>query len=510
MPRSDRRTFVRTLSLGALALAGSTPRRWLRPRFDAYPFSLGVASGDPVAHGFVLWTRLAPDPLRGGGMPPDDTTVGWEIAADESMRRIVKKGSAVAPAELAHSVHVEVDGLAPDRWYWYRFHVSGAVSPVGRARTMPPAGVMPDRLRFAFVSCQHYEQGYYTAYRHLAGEDVDLVAHLGDYIYEGGITPAATRHHTSPEVMTLEDYRNRYALYKCDPDLQAAHVERPWILTWDDHEVSNNYAGEFSATHDPVDRFLRRRAAAYQAYFEHQPLRFTARPHGPDARLYRTVDVGELARFYVLDTRQYRTDQPCGDRIQPVCAERDDPAATMMGSEQERWLFDRMTGSKARWQVIAQQVFMAKADHDPTEGEAYNMDSWNGYPAARQRLLDFVGERGGADTVVLTGDVHSSWAADLKRDWAESSPAVASELVGTSISSGGDGNEVFEGVDAVLAANPHIKFYNGKRGYVRCELNRDRWRTDWRMVPYVSRADAPISTVKSFVLERGRPGLMEA
>ena len=509
MATSDRRSFVRWLSLGALALSGSTPRRLRSPRFDAYPFSLGVASGDPSADGFVLWTRLAPDPIRGGGMPPVDVSVGWEVATDAAMRKIVKRGTAPAPADLAHSVHVELAGLAADRWYWYRFHAGDAVSPVGRARTMPAAGVLPDRFRFAFVSCQHYEHGYYTAYRHLAAEPLDLMVHLGDYIYEDGVNPEATRHHTSGEIVTLDEYRNRYALYKSDPDLQAAHHERPWVVTWDDHEVENNYVGAIPDQDDPTVDFLTRRAAAYQASYEHQPVRSGARPRGPDARLYRTVDVGALARFHVLDTRQYRSDQPCGDRRKPPCPERDAPDATVMGADQERWLFDRIGASSTRWQVVAQQIFFAKADGDPGPGELYNMDSWNGYPVARQRVLDFLARRGGGDTVVLTGDVHTSWASDLKRDWDERSPAIASELVGTSITSGGDGADAFEGAAAMLSANPHIKFHHARRGYVRCELDAARWRADFRALPYVSRPDAPVGTVRSFVLERGRPGLID-
>jgi alkaline phosphatase D len=310
-------------------------------------------------------------------MPPETVEVAWEIATDDRLRRVVRRGTAIASPELAHSVHVELAGLEPARPYWYRFHAAGATSPVGRALTMSPAGQVPPALRFAFASCQHYEHGWYTAYRHLVGDDPDLVAFLGDYIYEGAGLKQSIRMHPGGKTITLADYRNRYALYKTDPDLQAAHAHCPWVATWDDHEVENTYAGAISQDRDPADAFLARRAAAYQAWYEHLPMRVSARPRGPDARLYRSVDVGGLAKFFVLDTRQYRTDQPCGDRRKAPCPEMFAPESTMLGSEQERWLLDGMARSEARWNVLAQQVFLSHEDAEPGPEEAYFMDSWN-------------------------------------------------------------------------------------------------------------------------------------
>ncbi|MGE0441171.1 MAG: alkaline phosphatase [Gemmatimonadales bacterium] len=507
-----RRAFVGGLSFGALALIDPAGlHRLLRLRARAYPFALGVASGDPAADGFVLWTRLAPDPLSDGGMPPSPVEVRWEVAADEGMSRVVRRGTAAAHPDLAHSVHVEVQGLDPDRWYWYRFMAGGEASPVGRSRTMPKAGTAPDQFPFAFVSCQHYEQGLYTAYEHLAREDLRLVAHLGDYIYEDGAIAGRVRRHGDHEIVTLADYRARYALYKTDPALQAAHQSVPWVLTWDDHEVDNNYAGEHSEADAPVAEFLRRRAAAYQAYYEHQPVRASARPRGPEARLFRTIDVGTLARFFVLDTRQYRTDQPCGDRQKEPCAGTYDPAATMMGATQERWLFDGLAANRARWNVVAQQVLFSRLDSEPGPAERYNMDNWNGYQAARKRAIDAIAERGRGSTVVLTGDIHSNWACDIKRNFAEpTSDTIGVELVGTSISSGGDGVDAFPNSDATLAENPHIKFTNSRRGYVRCRFDQKQWLADYRVVPYVTRPGAPISTARSFRIEAGRPGLEDA
>ncbi|HEX3157585.1 MAG TPA: alkaline phosphatase D family protein, partial [Gemmatimonadaceae bacterium] len=354
-----RRDFLRTGSgVAGLIMLGALPasRADAQLRMREYPFTLGVASGDPTPDGVVLWTRLAPDPLRGGGMPPRRVPVRWEIAADEGFARIVQRGEALALPELAHSVHVEVRGLASDRVYWYRFITGGAASPVGRTRTAPAAGARLDRFALAFASCQSYQSGYYTAHRHLANEDVNLVVFLGDYIYEGGIDQGGVRRHTGPEIMSLGDYRDRYALYKTDPDLQAAHAAFPWTVTTDDHEVDNNYAGEISERYDAPQLFLQRRAAAYQAYYEHMPLRRSSMPKGPDLPLYRRLGFGDLLELNVLDTRQYRTDQPCGDSVTPHCAESLSPDATILGAAQERWLLDGLGASAARWNLLGNQL----------------------------------------------------------------------------------------------------------------------------------------------------------
>jgi alkaline phosphatase D len=299
----SRRDFLRcTTALAATALP--FPRLLAQPRFTANPFALGVASGYPAPDGIVLWTRLITD-LRAA------VEIGWEIAADEGFQKIVQRGTETAEPEWAHSVHAEVSGLAPGRHYFYRFHAGGAASPVGRTRTAPAAGATTERLRFAFGSCQQYEQGYFTAYRHMAAEDLDLMVHLGDYIYESSWGRAPVRKHEAGEPVTLDEYRNRYALYKSDPDLQAAHAAFPWLCTWDDHEVQNDYANDRSVGLDPREEFLRRRAAAYQAYYEHLPLPKRMRPRGPDAQIYTRVDYGGLATFHVVDDRQYRSHQVC-------------------------------------------------------------------------------------------------------------------------------------------------------------------------------------------------------
>jgi alkaline phosphatase D len=519
--RISRREFIGIGGMSAAALllgtgALSSNSVLAEPFFRDDPFKLGVASGDPLPDGVVLWTRLAPDPLNGGGMPPRNVPVRWEVAADAGFRKVVRRGTVIATPELGHSAHPEVRGLEPGREYWYRFKVGPEVSPIGRTKTAPALGAPLDRLNFAYASCQDYQAGYYAAYANMAREDLDLVVHLGDYIYEGGVNPQAIRLHDGPEPVTLTGYRNRYALYKSDPDLQAAHAAFPWALTLDDHEVDNDWADE-----DPQDpqlqsreEFLRRRAAAFQAYYEHQPLRSSSIPSGPDMRLYRAFGYGDLARFNVLDTRQYRDDHACdengrygGQQIEN-CAERVDPARSMLGFEQERWLYDGFGDSQARWNVLAQQVIMFKLDEKVGPGESYFSDNWNGYAAARDRLIGALSERRISNPVVLTGDVHSYWVSDLKANFDDpGSATVGTEFVGTSISTPGTPPSLV----TRLPENPHIKYYESRfRGYVRCSVERERWTTDFRVVDTVANRNAPARTLSSWVVENGRPGAVPA
>ncbi|HQY05942.1 MAG TPA: alkaline phosphatase D family protein [Lacunisphaera sp.] len=508
----NRRAFL--LGGAALAAAAILPVRARgAARLSAYPFTLGVASGDPAADGFVLWTRLAPRPLEpDGGMSHASVEVAWEIAADEGMTRVVRRGVATAISAWAHSVHVEVEGLEPDRWYWYRFMAGGEVSPTGRTRTLPAVGALPERLRFAFASCQKYEIGYFTAYEHMVREDIDLVLFLGDYIYENIDGADAVRAHGLPPAFTLDDYRLRYAVYKTDTALQAAHAVAPWIVTWDDHEVSNDYAGEVAEHPGPGDpaRFLLRRAAAYRAYYEHMPLRRTALPVGSDLRLYRRFDYGRLARFNVLDTRQYRTDQPAGPRLQTVSPALQDPAGTMLGPHQLAWLFEGLDHSPAQWNVLAQQVLMAPVDRVPGPDEVVDVDKWAGYEFERRRLLRHFHEKNIPNPVVLTGDKHNNWANELLIDFDDSAERpVGVEFLGTSITSGGDGVDQPDYAAALLAENPFVKYHNNERGYVRCEITKKSWRSDFRTIPYVTRRGAPLQTRASLVVESGTPRLLK-
>jgi len=505
-PPFSRRDF---LLAGACAL--SVPRLWARPHFLDYPFSLGVASGAPRPDGVVLWTRLAPDPLNGGGLPPAAIELRWEVARDEGFRDIVRRGLVVAEASEAHSVHVEVAGLDPARWYWYRFMAADAVSPLGRTRTAPATGSMPARLRLAFASCQHYEQGYYAAHRHLAAEDLDLVLFLGDYIYESSWGRNLVRRHEAAEPATLAQYRNRYARYKSDADLQRSHAAFPWIVTWDDHEVDNDYANDRSEDLDPD--FLARRAAAYQAYWEHMPLRRTARPDGPRMQLYGRHDFGGLVQFHVLDGRQYRDHQVCekhgrgGANLvdDAICSGRRDAGRSLLGAAQEAWLDRGLAASTARWNVVAQQTLMAQLDRRIGNGQQFWTDGWDGYPAARERLLGALAAHRTANPLVIGGDVHYACVADLRRDFDDpKSSVVATEFCGTSITSQGPPQAR---LDAQRAENPHLRFaHSEKRGYTLLELSVERCLAQLRVIDSEKAADAGISTLAAFVVHDGRPG----
>jgi alkaline phosphatase D len=513
-----RRDFVADLARAA-ALCAVVPNDWrvtFRPRFPDDPFVLGVASGDPTPTAAVIWTRLAPRPLEPeGGMSGQRVVVTWEVAEDESFRQIVKRGRATAALELSYSVHIDVDGLTSNRWYFYRFSAGDATSPVGRLRTTPAPGTTTP-LRFAVASCQHYEFGLFTAYRHMAAEELDLVTHLGDYIYEYAETQWAgdarrIRAHVGLEIRTLDDYRRRYALYKSDPLLQAAHARCPWVVTWDDHEVDNNYTASIGENEMESEEQMRaRRAAGYQAWWEHQPVRVPRARSWADLSVTRAFDWGTLARFWVLDGRQFRSDQACGDGTQPVpCDDWADPSRTMLGLAQERWLSEGLGTSRASWQVLANQVMVAPFDAQAGGETQLPMDAWSGYPAARDRLLGAIAQRAPNRTVVLTGDIHSSWVNELKASFAAPrAPTVAVELVGTSIASGGDGAERSSYVtDAALSENPHVKWQHSRRGYIACTVTPDAWRAEYRTVPFVTRPDAPIETSSRWRLARGRAGV---
>ncbi|MEU2114493.1 alkaline phosphatase D family protein [Streptomyces sp. NPDC016459] len=490
-------------------------------RLTEDPFTLGVASGDPLPGSVLLWTRLAPHPFEpGGGLPAARVSVHWELARDERFTGIVRRGRATAHPEFGHTVHVEVEHLDADREFFYRFRVGGWASPVGRTRTAPAPWARTSALKLAAVSCQAYHDGYFTAYRHLADEDVDLVLHLGDYLYEYAVNATGgARAHTdrtlpavfNRETITLEDYRLRYGLYKSDPDLRAAHAAHPFVVTWDDHETENNYAGGTPENGVPPEEFLLRRAAAYRAYWEHQPLRAPQRPEGPDMRLYRRLRFGSLAQFDILDTRQYRSDQAYGDGWQVPGPESENPARTMTGAAQERWLLDGWGASRARWNVVPQQVVFAERRDRPTADFKLSMDSWDGYPASRQRLLAGAEAAGVENLMVLTGDVHVGYGLDLKADFRDpASRTVGTEIVATSITSGKDGADRPANYDRLMQANPHLRFFNGRRGYVTVALGTEAARADFRTVPYVTTPGAPVTTAASFVTEAGDPGLTPA
>ncbi|GAB4101506.1 alkaline phosphatase D family protein [Micromonospora taraxaci] len=505
MTRLSRRIFV----LSGLAAAGVavTPRQGARAAVP-YPFKLGVASGDPAPDSVVLWTRLAPSPLNAdgqGGMANADVTVEWQVSTTDRFTSLVASGSVVARYADAHSVHAIAGGLAADSDYYYRFRAQGQISPVGRTRTAPAPSSFGRDLVMAFASCAHYEAGYYTAYRRMAEDNPGLILHLGDYIYEGGVNTSAVRQHVGAEIVSLADYRRRYALYKSDPDLQAAHAAAPWLVVPDDHEVENNYANMVRNDSSPTltaAQWTARRTAAYRAYYENMPLRPASASSGNSIPLYRRVRWGQLATFHMLDTRQFRDDQACGDGWK-VCADADLTSRSLTGATQEAWLLDGLAQHYGTWDILGQQVFFARQFD---AAGAASMDAWDGYRASRSRIQTGWQQRGVRNPLVLTGDVHKSWANELKADYANpSSATIGTELVCTSITSAGNGTGSTTIPNA--ATNPHLKFHSDRRGYVRTTISRSQVRADFRALNTVTEHGAAASTVRSFVILDGQPGL---
>ena len=503
----------RRLLAGAALLAPLAVLRHGRAQ-SADPFTLGIASGCPRPDRVVLWTRLAPQPLEGGGMPDQPVPVEWEVAADERFERIVRRGTFDAVPAHGHTVHAEPTGLEPGRPYWYRFRAMGVESPVGRTRTAAAAGAPLERFRFAFASCQMYEHGYFSAYRHMAADDLDLVVHLGDYIYEMSWGRRHVRRHNAAIPTELWEFRDRWALYKSDPDLRTAHEAAPWVAIWDDHEVANDYTGDRSPRMGDPAQFLRVRAAAYQSYWEHMPLPMAAAPSGSAMRIYDRYRFGDMLDLTLLDDRQYRSHPPCGGGRTSAtstadCSERGDAARTMLGAEQERWFAERMADAQGRWTIVAQQTLMAELDRKAGEGKSFWMDGWDGHPAARERLLGAIAAGRPANPVVISGDVHAFWAADLKQDFANpASPTLASEIVGTSISSQGPSEST---IRTGLAENPHIRYARGdKRGYVRMTLEKRSARADLFAVDDPFEPASAVSPLTAFAIEDGRPGVVPA
>lgn len=509
-PSPDRRRF---LTAGAAVLtAAASAQLWLPASAQAAEtplpdgvFSLGVASGDPLPDGIVLWTRLAPDPLDGGGMPDTVVPVAWEVAEDERFRRAVRRGTAHARPEYGHSVHVDVRGLRPGRTYWYRFRAGGRISPAGRTRTAPHPHAAGGSLRMALASCQNWQHGYFTPYADMLAQDPDVVLFVGDYIYESTPSSAGPRRHEGTgEPYTLAQYRNRYAQYRSDPDLAAMHANAPWVVTFDDHEVDNDWAGQVPQDPDKQshDAFVARLTAAFRAYYEHMPVRATAIPDGPHIQMYRRLEFGRLARLNVLDTRQFRSDQVTGQ------AAAEDPSLTMLGAAQKRWLLDGLHRSPARWNLIASQIMMAETDILPGDGKLWYYDAWDGYQAERNALLgEFASIR---NPVVLSGDRHLTMISDLKKDFADpSSDVVGAEFVGTSVSSNGDQDQAafHAQFDPLKPDNPHWKVIDAHRGYHLFDIRRDGIDARVRVVDTVVRPQATASTFASLRVESDEPGV---
>jgi alkaline phosphatase D len=508
----DRRRLLQ-LAL-ASAGAGWVPRSaFSQPRIADHPFVAGVASGSPDATSVVLWTRLV-----GRALPPQPVTVRWEIADDEAFTRIVQRGEAQALPELAHSVHVEAQGLAPDRWYFYRFMTGGWASETGRTRTLPAQDALPARLRLAYASCNRWEHGYFSAFRHMRADAPDAVLFLGDYIYEYARSARPVRRTDGEWCVTLEQYRDRYLLHRSDPDLRAMHAACPWFCTWDDHEVQNDYAGAEPGDGQPVVAdFRARRAAAYQAFYEHMPLRASALVRatagllaGEEVRVYGRQRIGRLASLILLDGRQYRSVQACrppGKASTTIdvtaCAALEDPGRSFLGAAQERWLDERLGEGGATWTVLGQSTLFSTRSHRSDGSRHAWTDGWDGYPAARQRLLASLQQRQPANPVILGGDVHENWVGHVKADFERPDSAnVAVEFCGTSISSRPTNPQH---VPELLAANPHFVFADAEhRGYGLADFTPQELRVQLRVVDDVSRRDTKVATLASFQVAAGR------
>lgn len=470
-------------------------------------FALGVASGDPTSNSVILWTRLAPDPMNGGGMPPEAVEVVWEVSADESFSKLVATGIVEATPELAHSVHVDATGLEPATAYHYRFRVGDQVSRVGRTRTFPLADSSPSSLRFAMASCQNYQDGYYSAYRHMLDEDIEFVLFLGDYIYEYGPDQIESlfriRDHAGGEAVTLDDYRLRYAQYRGEQELLEAHARFPWLSIWDDHEVENNYEGDVSEDEVSEADFGQRRAAAYQAYYEHMPMRIDDAGSFEEVRTYRSAPYGDLANLVLLDVKQFGDPPACRESslfdFGPICDEALDEQRTFLGTEQEAWLESSLLSSEAEWNLIVQQILMSgfKAP-DPAGGEPrFYLESWDGYPAARRRLAQFLADEEIRNPVILSGDYHASFVADLKPDpYDPESPVAAPEFLVTSISAA-----VFE--EDYSAANPQVKYFDPRNGYAVCEVTTEAFVTSFKYVSDVTDPDAALVEGPTWTVRAG-------
>jgi alkaline phosphatase D len=520
----QRRRFLSGVAMGGAAGAFLSPWKGsafaATPRFVNDPFSLGVASGDPTPDGFVLWTRLAPNPFDVESGLTDLIEVGVEVAEDLAFTRIVRRQTEIARPDLNHSIHAEIYGLPPARPYFYRFKVGLVTSPVGRVSTAPLLGSNLDRFKFAWHSCSHYEQGFYTAYADMAAQNPDLILGLGDYIYETSWGPQVRRMPID-DAWTLSDYRLIHSVTKTDKDLQAAHAACPWVFIWDDHEVANDYQGDVGkvmAGFTQAD-FPTRKRNAYQAFFEHLPLRrrsmFTAANR---MRIYGQVSYGNLVEFNLLDTRQYRARAACATEgryeaqsvSRATCTELQDANRSILGAQQERFFNDNMMRGTTKWSVLVQPTLFGTLNQKDNRGDpvAYN-DGWGGFEPARQKIIENIRRRNDkASCVVIGGDVHAFFAGEVKMDYFNpASQSVAVEFVGGSVTSKSFSYDRFM---AMMPESPHFKFFDDRtNGYGLAEISPTRMDVKLRHTPSTWRRDAGFTNIKHFVVEKGSNRLTE-
>jgi alkaline phosphatase D len=484
------------------------------PRWQVDPFSLGVASGQPQPGSVVLWTRLRIAEAD-AAIKAQPVAVVCEVFADAALRQPLRQWRVQTDAARAHSVHVVANGLQPGRPYWYRFVCGSASSPVGRARTSPGTDDPVDRLRIALASCQHYEQGHFAAHREMAGRELDLVLFVGDYIYESSNPQYMLRKHLGGVPKLLDEYRDRHAQYKTDADLQACHAAHTWVMTWDDHEVVNDYANDLDRSYTDPQVFLRRRAAAYQAYFEHMPVRLGPDPvNTSQMRIHDRMAWGRLADLWTLDCRQYRDHQACpdpmrgGGRVVVGCDALAEPSRSMLGMAQEQWFSEGLTGSTKRWKLVAQSTQMSSSGVNTPLGRSAFTDGWDGYPQARARLLGTVAQAGVQNVVLLGGDVHMNVAAQLRvQPNDERSPIVASEVVTTSITSRGLSEKLLA---QIRDSNPDILHARSdERGYTLLEVRPEGIRAEFRTTPNPAQADGVFKTQAQWAIRSGVAGLQK-
>jgi alkaline phosphatase D len=515
MQRRDVLKFAgASAALLGLPSVGVARQSWL-----VEPFSLGVASGSPTSDSLVLWTRLGTPALDAAGLASKPVAVTWQLAHDEQFSRIAATGVVQATAALGHSVHAEVAGLEPGRAYFYRFIAGSATSTTGRTRTFPAPQAEVKRLRLAYASCQQWGNGYYSAYRHMLAENLDFVLFLGDYIYEyPSSRPVDIRPTTGGWITTLEGYRSRYALYKSDPDLQAIHAAYPWIVTWDDHEVQNDYAATYEGlSGTPVENFMARRRAAYQAFYENMPVTRASfaqllAGQGDEAKVFGSVSYGRLATLYTLDDRQYRDVQACtpnnragSARIDPSkCDSLHDPRRTLLGDAQERWLSQQFASARSRWNLIGQQTLFGRRNYSTTGAQLLRNDGWDGYPAARRRLTDAMLHTRLNNPVLLGGDIHENWIGHVLSDYNNPDcEAIGVEFCGTSITSLSSSTPTQ--LAKQLETNPHFIFANAAlRGYGVVELTPTQLTTTLTAVRDATDPHSTSFTLASFVVESGR------
>ena len=456
------------------------------------PFGLGVASGDPDDSSVVLWTWVDRAPER---------ELLVEVAADDSFTAIVQRAPVDATPGTGMTGRAIATGLRPDTVYWYRFAMDGHVTTPARTRTAPAPGVVPDaELTVGHLSCMRRSSGYWTALDDLVDVAPDVVVHCGDYVYESDI--GSVRPDDTPPPTTLDEYRALWRKYKADPSLQAAHAVAPWLMVWDDHEVANNYQGTDPNDGPPSAEFDELRAAAYRAWWEFTPTRVAA-PTGNALTIHRTVDWGGLTRFVLLDTRQYRDDQPCGPDTGPRCEES--ATISMLGAEQESWFADVAPDHDAVWTTVVQQVVVHQWRF-LGGNTLWNLDQWDGYTGARLQLLDALSSA--PTPVVLTGDVHSSWVSDLRRDFDdESSDDVGVEFVAPGVSS--DVPSQLRGAGSLVElSSPHIRWSETRsRGWVLHTIGADEWTAEYRLVEDASVEGSAVETVESFRVVAGERAL---